>query len=426
MSRDFSSFVKRGASRRAVAAAMLAASVAIAASNTAFAARTSEFGVNIFNTSVEPVALSNAVFSPIAFELDCAVFAEACDPISRANTAEALGVLTELLHFYQPIYQRLSAPTNGYSFVTARAWCLPDIRLAYIEFRKRIWERCGAAVCSSFPPKGAERFLLSMMDGEMEDFCMPLPSFAKSHYSYFDLVSEKVTITTNAMPQAQIRTGEFHKLTGEVSQVPFLYCNRANVDYCRSQYWQIVRLELEGGAWLYLVRPAENFSFVDMRHQLTPAALYGAMSSVLSLTEKDAGSAYCELSFPLIDMTGETDLAAGFRLALVPSQGFDFIDRSLTTRHAKQRARVRISPPKATTGDAAQSPETEKKAAGEEEEDASSVAAYDPSAQWRVAKEQWQAPRKNAGVFDFSSPFLFMIYHPELDIVTSIGQYMGL
>lgn len=420
-----SNLVKRGSSCRAWALAALLATFAFACCNVALAARTSEFGIGVFDSSVPSGSQSNAVFSPISFELDCSVFAEACDPITRANTAEALGVLTELMHFYQPLYQRLAATTNGYSFISARALCLPDIWMSYIEYRKRIHELCGAAVCSLWPSIGAERFLLSMMDGEMEDFSIRTPySFSENKYVYYDLVSEKVSIATNAMPEAQIRTSAFITPSGSEVQIPFIYSPRANVDYCRSQFWQIVRVELVNGAWLYIIRPADNVSFQAMRERLKPSMMLSTMASVVSLTEVDAGSAYCELSIPLLDFSSVTDLMLGFRLALVPSQGFDFLDRSLTSRDAFQRMRLRIAPPEIVKSDETQN--AGRKRNGDEDEEDEDSGAYNPGAQWRNAKVQWNAPRKDAGAFHFNTPFFFMIYHPELDVVSAIGQYMGL
>ncbi len=406
---------------RRTSAIFAAALVASAISVPAPAARTADFGLGVFNDSVPGISTNSAVFSPFSFELDCCIFAEACDPISRAATAECLGVLTELSLYYAPLYARTSAPTNGLAFLSAYALCLPDIRLSFIEYRRRIQELCGAGVCLSWPPTGAESFLRSMMDGQMEEFEISHPPYATSHYRYYDLVSVRGAIATNAMEKAAVKNLPFEMPDGTVREVPFL-CGRANVDYCRGDVCQTVRLALDGGAWLYLIRPAGNIGFADLRYRLAPSAMRSAMASVVSLTERDAGPAVCDIAFPVLDFASVTDLAKGFQKALVPSQGFDFIHRSLTTRDASQHAKVRISPPRPPKP----LPQDDAAAAGRNRDDLfDDVESTDDDDSWRKNPTEWKVPRKEVQPFVFSSPFLFIVYNPETDVVSAIGQYMG-
>ena len=147
-----------------------------------------------------------------------------------------------------------------------------------------------------------------------------------------------------------------------------------------------------------------------------------AMASVVSLTERDAGPAVCDIAFPVLDFASVTDLAKGFQKALVPSQGFDFIHRSLTTRDASQHAKVRISPPRPPKP----LPQDDAAAAGRNRDDLfDDVESPDDDDSWRKNPTEWKVPRKEIQPFVFSSPFLFIVYNPETDVVSAIGQYMG-
>ena len=363
------------------------------------AARSSAFGLDIFNTLVPFGETRTSVFSPISFELDCCVFAEACDPIKRANIAETLGVLTGFDGVYGPIRKAFAeAPaTNRVSFLEARALCLPSVLLSYVEFRRRIWESCGASVCQDWPKKGAEHWLRAKMDGEMEDFEIPLARPDSHSYRYFDLVSALARLT-GEKPVSE-EPGRFTALDGTAGDVVFLRSRRV-VDWLSTSDLRLMRLALDGGAYLYLLRPAPGRPFAFLRSLVTGAKLRDLLVSVESVTELDAGRGWCDVRVPKMDLTGKVDLDKGFVLARVPSSGFDFIDKTLTHRDACQRVRFRLEGPKAAPPAAS-----------------GGKAAPVPA--------RADMPLKDIGDATFDGPFVFIVYHPESDVVSIVGQYTG-
>ncbi len=367
----------------------------------ALGATPSRLGVDVFNLSVPPETAETVAFSPISFDIDCCVFAAAASPIERAAIAETLGVLTGLHNMYRPIIESLEAAgTNGFRFVSARALILGDIRMARNDFRRRIRDLCDAAVCFDWPRKGAERFLVSKMEGDMEDFALLDEKLQPTRSRYYDLVSVRATPTPAKedsedaqgakepkAPKVKTFTAPFNRADGSKVDVPYMLFP-GDVAYARNSYLMTVRLALEGGANLYLFTPAPNVSFAQMRAKITSESLPNIFASVNSITERGVGREILPIALPVMDFTSKTDLGKGFVQARISDMNFEALDKTIVGREASQYMRFRLAPPE------------NAKSADQPAEGADDITIY-------------------------NQPFLFIVRHPESGAISVMGQFTG-
>lgn len=357
----------------------------------ALAGRSCAFGVDAFNASIPANAPENALFSPYSFELDCVALAEAFDSIGRANIAERMGVLTDFEGLFQPLIERYEGEnaTNGIHIVTARTLCLPNVELANIDYRQRIWDMSRTSVCFRWPTLGAESWLKAKMDGEMEDFSMPSASKAEStHYSFVDLVAVRAAIPR--LEDAVDGPATFRLAEGKAVTLPFVKLCR-EVAFRKTPLYQAIRLELENGALMYLAQPAKSKSLSDVRSAISGDNIADFFAAFDSITLADCGTAKANIFIPCFTATTKTDLAKAFIMAKVPQSGFVNIANTLVKRDAMQCVKFSLQ-------------------LGEGGSNEGSDAAK---------------PQAKLPVFAFNSPFFFIVRFPDTEVSPVIGQFTG-
>ncbi len=350
--------------------------------------RSTGVGIDAFNLAVPPGVAQTKAFSPLSFELDACLMADALEPISRANVLEKLGVSTDFGSIYNPILDELGAApsTNRLFFLSARTIGVYEPGRVNPEFKRRVFDmRMNASISLLWPTRGAERWLKACMDGLMEDFAMPLGKVGIGEYGFVDVAA----VVAQLPPDAACVTveGDFRSGSGDGAKTKFLKF-RAKTDYFRSADHTTMRLPLRGGAFLYLVAPGEKGSFVNLRKALDGGALRTFMSEPVDPGEKGSGSTVCEISLPVLDLYSQTGLNHPFAMAGVPEGGVTYLYKDLNRRSSFQCLRFRLEPGDVPEG-------TEDAAAA-----------------------------KSKAVFN--RPFVFFIHVPELDIVPAIGQFTGI
>ncbi|MBE6381933.1 MAG: hypothetical protein E7049_02840 [Lentisphaerae bacterium] len=366
---------------------ILLLSAALLASSGAFAARSSAFGIDSFNAAVPADSDSNALFSPIGFEMDCSVFGEAVDTISRAAIAESMGVLTDFQGVYRPILDRLvnEAPSNGFHYVCARAFCLPDIRLASAEYRRRIWDLNGAGVCRLFPQSGAESWFKAKLMGEMEDFSIPIDRSQHERYRYYDLVS--ITAAWRGKSAATAKR-DFRSASGSPVPMDF-FVLKGTIRYRNAGGRMTYRLPLSDGAYLYAIVPGETETLESVRKGLKGESFAEIRASVEMVGDKNAGAAKATVLFPRLDFTARANLAAPFQAAKVKQGDFMSLKNTLTSRISEQVVRFKV--------------------------------VDDPS----VKPDEPEYTSVDLGEVALDRPFVFFVHRPEDDVMSVIGQFTG-
>ena len=132
---------------------------AAAAAANCFAAGVSSharFGSDAFNRAVSVAAKGTVVFSPLSFEIDSVALSDAFDPITKAHFAETLGVLSDFEGVYGELLGELRAATdtNRFSFISARALCIPSMRMSSVAYRRDIQSLYTAEICPASPKEG--------------------------------------------------------------------------------------------------------------------------------------------------------------------------------------------------------------------------------------------------------------------------------
>ena len=351
----------------------------------AHAARTSAFGLDVFNVVAPVTNLTNLAFSPMSFELDACLFAEACDSIGRANVAEAMGVLTEFDSVYGPILKRYAevAATNGVSFLAARAFCLPSIAMASSDYRRRIFSLCGAEVCRDFPVKGAECWFRAKMMGEMEGFTLPVVQSSADRYYFFDLVSVKAAWRGASTGSAR---REFTLPDGTKKTLDF-FTSRRTIRFRRGLDYTLYRLPLADETDLYVFLPEPGKSLVDVRVSLWGEKLREVLLSVDEMGTDKAGPARASIVFPKLDFVSETDLSPALLFSKVPQGAFRSMKATLVRRDSMELMRLRIV-------------------------DDERIPVDDP-----------EYTSNDLGEVAFDRPFIYMIHRKADDTMIALGQF---
>lgn len=251
-------------------------SLVLAAAADLFAVRHAVFETDVYNRIFPLECKDNVVFSPVAAEVDCALAAEALDTIPRANVAEAMGVLVEFSGVYRPLLERYRNATNGFHFVNARAFCLPEMRAARADFRLHLQKEYGAEVMSLLPTKGVDCWFRAAMDGEMEDFALSSDQANSGKYLFFDLVSVRAE-WLEPFPAGNVRNLPFTTPDGGKRTIPFMSDVRV-VDLWDDRDYTLMKLPLRDDCWFYVLLPKQgldlsatrqDFSFMEIESLLT-------------------------------------------------------------------------------------------------------------------------------------------------------------
>ncbi len=366
--------------------------LALAVATAAFAVHAERrlgFGIDAYNVSFPIQDPKNQLFSPLAFELDCCVMADALDPIGRANVAEALSLHSDFDNVYTPILDALEkAPeTNQLYFSSARAIAVTEPEKVNVEYRKRLLDsRFNGAIGRLWPTSGIENWMKAKLDGKIDDWLIPLPKVGYAEYCVIDASVVEMHLPSDIV--AVEETLSFKKIDGTSVKTPFVRFN-INAQYARTPSYTSVRIPMKGGAFFYAFMPSPPHTVADVRRSITPETIAKIINEPLDPGVQDNGTAYCEIHLPRFALDGKCSLEKAFTISKVPVTDITYFYKQLKHRTSWQCTRFNFKLPHLAPATTPPEPE---------------------------------AIRNRAL---FIRPFFFFIYVPEIDAIPVIGQYMG-
>lgn len=352
------------------------------------------FETDAFNTVLAEKPTENFVFSPLSFELSCAIVAESLETIPKANVADSMGAAIGLEAAFSPVMESLAARTNGFSFVTARAFCVPEIKKANTAHRQYLENVYATEVLRLYPCHGAESWFKTTMEGDMEDFAIPVRIAKAERYSFYDLVSVKLG-WKERFPTANTRKMRFHPTPGETISVECLSDIRY-ADTCETKEYVALRLPLEDDAWFYAILPNDGFGFDEIRADISSMAIDRFLAGFASISDPEISHGSCAIVLPKFTFTSRIDLMPAFVRFKVPTKGLVSIAPEVSARELIQYVKVEV----AECG-VGQTPLVEKPA------------------------EAIVPLTKNTKKLVFNRPYLFFVYDEKTSSIPVAGVYTG-
>lgn len=294
------------------------------------AARSLSFEAEAFEQAKRSFANGNFVFSPLSFELDCVLFADCLETIPKANVADSMGAAVGFESVYGPIYEALATRKNGFSFISARGFCVPEIQKANPVHRQYLENFHGAEVLRLYPTFGAESWFKASMEGEMEDFAVPAKKSNADHYSFYDLVSVRLN-WKERFPTANTRKMKFNPAQ-ESGPIQLSCMSDVRVaDTWETKKFVALRLPLENDAWFYAVGSKEPISIEQL------------VSGFNAVGEVGMTHGPCAIVLPKIEMTSRVDLRPILSYAKVPTAGLTSVAPGITPRECEQHIKFVMS-----------------------------------------------------------------------------------
>lgn len=359
------------------------------------AARHVGFQMDAFNRVCPSSFRQSAVFSPVSFEIDCALIAESLETIPKANVSETMGIVLDFESTFRPVLDALSVRTNGLSVVAARGFCLPELKGVSPQFRHYLEEVYGAEVLPFSPREGAENWFRATMDGEMEDFSLPLEKVSSNRYSLYDLVSVSAE-WLEPFPMANTREMPFHP-DDTTNTVPVSFMS----DVRRADVWEnddytLLKLPLKGDAFFYAMLPKEGSDLLSVRQDLSSFVIDRILSVTKSITEKGVSHGPCVIVLPKFDLCSRTAFSPILTYFQIPTKGLVRIAGERPAREHVQAARFRL----------AEHGRYEKPVL-------------------RKPPEQEIPIDATTKKLVFNRPFMFFVYHESSATVLLAGQFFG-
>lgn len=307
----------------------------------AYAGRSVGFGADAFARLMSGYDKS-AAFSPISFEIDAVQFANAADTITRANMAETMGVLNDLAATYIPIYRDLNdnTITDGCSFVSARAFCVPEPRLVAPSFRQRLQDDYSSNVLPIFPKEGAECWFRAMMDGDMEDFAISESVAVRNRFAYYDLVSICLA-WAEPFPRENTKERVFESIDGQKLKLPMICDSRIATTWENSRM-SVLKLPMADGCDLYLLKPRGKATIEDVKKELTSDRISIVLSIMRSVTEQGVTSGPVAIVIPKFDLISSFDLTSVMRSFKFQTGNIKELGDNLASSSIIQTTRFRL------------------------------------------------------------------------------------
>ena len=375
---------------------LVAATVALVAAE-ACAVRHIGFEADAFNRVYPTTYRNTFVFSPVSFELDCVQIAESLDIIPKANVASMMGVVIDFPSAYCPILDALETRTNGFSFVSARGFCVPDVRKANVILRSKIQREYRTEVMRVLPKEGAEAWFRASMDGEMENFELPATAVRPDRCSLIDLVSFSVA-WRDPFPAANTRMMPF--MIDEASNtVDIAFMSDVRIaDTWENKEYTLLMLPLKGDASFFALLPKDGYSVSDARTDMTSIEIDSLISLAKPGTLPNAVHGPCSISMPRLSISSRSSFAGALRYFRVPTTGLSGITGDVTVPGGAFEQFTKFS--------LAECGRDEKPLQQKNPEDVVPVTA-----------------ETKRLVFD--RPFLFFVYHSGTATILAAGQFSG-
>lgn len=363
----------------------------------AVAGRTPGFSMSAFNTVV-PSSARSAVFSPFAFELDCAMISEAFGPIEKAAYVEALGALVGCEGVYRPISERYAASaTNGLSQVSARAFLVSSLGLITPKYRAFVQSEYHAGVCPVRPAAvGAESFLRAKMDGVMEDFRIPAGLSPSKGAAFIDLESTSCRWVV-PFPESSVRASVFTAAGGARTEVAMMSGCR-DADIWNADRFSMLRMPMADGAFFFAVLPEEGVPLDSVRGAFAAEKFDSSIAVFGAVADPSVFHGRVEVSLPRFTLDTSVDLRPAFLAFGLPLGGFKeiAIGADVTLSGVCQRTRFSLD--------------------GRGSEDLSAE---------RKAFDGGIAGGRETRKFVCDRPFLFFVYHEPTRTVPVAGIFAG-
>lgn len=359
------------------------------------AARHVGFQTDAFNRAYPASLARTAIFSPASFEIDCALIAESLETIPKANVSETMGIVLDFESTFRPVLEALSVRTNGLSVVTARGFCLPELKEVSPQFRQYLEEVYGTEVLPYFPREGAENWFRATMDGEMEDFSLPLGSLNLNRYSLYDLVSVSAE-WQDPFPTANTREMPFRP--DDTTNVIMVSCMS---DVRRADTWEnddytLLKLPLKGDAYFYAMLPKAGGDLSPARQDLSSLEIDRILSVTKSVTEKGVAHGSCAIVLPKFDLRSRTSFSSILTYFRIPSKGLVRVAGSRPAHEHVQHVRFRLA----------------------------EHGRYETPV-LRKAPDEVVPIDATTKKLVFNRPFLFFVYHESTATVLLAGQFFG-
>ncbi len=360
----------------------------------ALAARNLGFETDAFNRMFPLSYTKNVVFSPASFEIDCALIAESLATIPKANVSEMLGVVTDLPNTYGQIIESITASNNGFSFVAARGFVVSQIRKAQPALRQQLERDYGAKVVQAFPAYGATQWFRSMMEGEMEDFELPVAGDKDERYSFYDLVSVGIS-WRDSFPTANTRNLDFTLPSGEKVKQEYISDVRL-ADILENKKYTVLKLPLKGEANFYALLPKSNDSMEEVRSAISSATIHEIIAAFNSKSGGVEVDANCAIILPKFEVKSQHELVQALQYFRVPLKPLPNIADNASPRSYVQLTRFVL-----------------------QENGANETALKEKDASMQVAVNA------NTRKLFFTHPFIFFVHHPETSTIPIAGQFTG-
>ena len=280
-----------------------------------FAARSLTFGVDAFNEIVPANARGNVVFSPLSFEFDSVIMADAFEPITKAHFAETLGVLSDLPATYEPLinYYREVASTNGITFLAARAFLVPDYEGVSANYRAESQRHYDAEIALRFPTVGPENWFRLMLDGYMEDFEYSPQVASQSVNSFYDVLAVQLSCSEDA-----------------------------KMDTAKYPNFTLARIPLKGDAFLFLAIPCGQASLETVRRELSAEKVAECLTVFESVTVDGVERNQPAVDLPMMRITSELDMTPAMLKFKFPTRGYLRLNGEIQGRYFSQFCRLEI------------------------------------------------------------------------------------
>lgn len=349
-----------------------------------FAARHFGLAADAFRSATAKET-KTVVFSPASFEIDCAIIAESLATIPKANVSERMGITIDFRSTYQPIIEAYTGEaTNSLKVLSARGFCVSDMKTAAAAHRQYLEETYGVEVMRLKPKEGAESWLKATMEGEMEEFEIPANVVHGDRYAFYDLMSFSAA-WRDPFPTANTR---------KVKGVTCLSDVRL-ADTWEASTFTALRLPLKNDAYFFALLPKEGADLAALKTRLTAEMLESLPVVMESVSEAGVAHGPCAIILPKFSLLSRVNLIPVFANAQVPTKGLVHVAGEVSARECAQYMRFNLA-----ENGLAETPLKEK--------DAKDVIALTP-----------QVKR-----LFFTKPFLFFIYHQPTATVPVFGQYV--
>ena len=275
-------------------------------------------GVDAFNRTVPASSVREVVFSPLAFELDAVVFAEAVDPIRRSRFTEVLGVTDEFSAVYRQ-YARMpldSPGTNGVDLVWARALLVDEPRRIDSAYRYLLQDFYDVEVCRAKHVRGIEAWVKTRFEGAFDFWRSPSLASAGS-FMLIDLVSAGArSVSTNAWKH-------------------------------QGPSYTAYRVPLVGGADFHAIVPKADRSLTVVRSRFTSQTIPVLLSAETSVIEPPER---VRVSLPPMEIVSTNELAGAFSYLRLPTSALKPLPPGSVPSSLRQTVRCRLKSAPAEPG----------------------------------------------------------------------------